>query len=278
LIVAITFTIINQIRFAIKRIYFFIFFISLSLSAQNDTILKGKIISESSNLEDIHVVNRSQKKVTTSLQGGYFTLKAKINDTIIFSAVNLKAVQYIVKKEDFGEDLLFVKMEALETTLNEVILTEYKSINPVSLGIIPANQKTFTPAERKLYTATGGGNTYGLNTSVSLDGIINGISGRTKMLKKEVQVEKKEFLLESLRLDFSNNYFIEKLKIPEDYISGFLYYLVENRNFVSIYIKNNKTATEFVLTELSVQYLKLLPNDCNQKEIHEESISLPNEK
>ena len=90
-------------------------------------------------------------------------------------------------------------------------------------------------------------------------------------------LEKKEFLLESLRLDFSNNYFIEKLKIPEDYISGFLYYLVENRNFVSIYIKN-KTATEFVLTELSVQYLKLLPNDCNQKEIHEESISLPNEK
>lgn len=254
------------------------FFISLSLSAQNDTILKGKITSESSNLEDIHVVNRSQKKVTTSLQGGYFTLKAKINDTIIFSAVHLKAVQYVVKKEDFSDDLLFVKMEVLETDLNEVILTVYKSINPVSLGIVPANQRTYTPAERKLYTATGGGNTYGLSTSVSLDGIINSISGRTKMLKKEVQVEKKEFLLESIRLDFSNNYFIENLKIPEDYISGFLYYLVENRNFVYIYNKNNKTATEFALVGLSVEYLKLFPSDYIQKEIHEESISLPNEK
>lgn len=74
--------------------------------------------------------------------------------------------------------------------LKEIEVIEYKNINPVALGIVPANQKTYTPAERKLYTATGGGNRYGLSTSVSLDGIINGISGRTKMLKKEVQVEK----------------------------------------------------------------------------------------
>jgi len=157
-------------------------------------------------------------------------------------------------------------MEALETTLNEVILTEYKSINPVSLGIIPANQKTFTPAERKLYTATGGGNTYGLNTSVSLDGIINGISGRTKMLKKEIQVEKKEFLLEAIQFDFSNNYFMDKLKIPEDHVFGFLYYLIENRNFVSVYLKDNKTATEFVLVGLSVQYLKLKNLNINDED------------
>lgn len=219
--------------------------------------MKGKITSDSSNLEGIHVINRSQKIGTTTLQGGYFVLKAKISDTIIFSAIHLKAVQYIVRKEDFGQDLLFVKMETLETALDEVVLTQYKNINAVALGIVPANQKTYTPAERKLYTATGGGNTYGLSTSVSLDGIINGISGRTKMLKKEAIVEKKELLLESIQLDFSDKYFAEKLKIPEDYIDGFLYYLVENRNFMSIYTKKNKVATEFALAGLSVDFLKL---------------------
>lgn len=212
------------------------------------------------------------------MQGGYFTLHAKINDTIIFSAVHLKAVLHIVKIEDFGENLLFVKMETIEMPLNEVELTKYKSIDPVSLGIVPANQKTYTPAERKLYTATGGGNRYGLSTSVSLDGIINGISGRTKMLKKEVQVEKKEFLLESIRLDFRDSYFVETLKIPEDYIAGFIYYLVENKNFVSVYSQNNRTATEFALTGLSVEYLKLVPKENNKNEIKEESLSLPNEK
>lgn len=254
------------------------FFISISLSAQNDTILKGKITSDSSSLEGVHVINRSQKKGTTTSQGGYFILKAKVSDTIIFSAVHLKAVQHIVKKEDFGQDLLFVKMEALETALNEVVVTQYKNINAVALGIVPANQKTYTPAERKLYTATGGGNRYGLSTSVSLDGIINGISGRTKMLKKEIQIEKKEFLLESIRLDFSDKYFTETLNIPEDYISGFVYYLVENQKFVSVYSKNNKTATEFVLAELSVEYLKFLPMESSETQFKEESISLPNEK
>lgn len=219
--------------------------------------MRGKVTSESSNLEDIHVINRSQKKGTVTLEGGYFTIKARVSDTIIFSAVHLKAVVHIVKKEDFGANLLFVNMEMVTSNLDEVVLTKYKNINAVSLGIVPANQKTYTPAERKLYTATGGGNTYGLSTSVSLDGIINGISGRTKMLKRELEIEKKEFLLESVRLDFSDTYFTENLKIPKDYIDGFLYYLIENRNFVSVYKKNNKTAIEFVLTGLSMEYLKL---------------------
>lgn len=226
--------------------------------------MKGKVTSESSNLEDIHVINRSQKKGSVTLDGGYFTIKAKVSDTLIFSAVHLKAVVYIVQKEDFGTNLLFIKMEMMTSALDEVVLTKYKNINAVSLGIVPANQKTYTPAERKLYTATGGSNTYGLNTSVSLDGIINGISGRTKMLKRELEIEKKEFLLESVRLDFSDDYFIENLKIPKDYIEGFMYYLIENSSFVSAYKKNNKTNAEFVLTQLSINYLKLknlVPNN-----------------
>lgn len=85
-------------------------------------------------------------------------------------------------------------------------------------------------------------------------------------------------MLESIQLDFRESYFTETLKIPKDYIAGFLYYLVENESFVRVYNQNNKTATEFALTGLSVEYLKLLPKENNKNEIKEESISLPNEK
>jgi hypothetical protein len=37
--------------------------------------------------------------------------------------------------------------------LDEVVIRRYNNINAVSLGIIPANQKSYTPAERKLRTA-----------------------------------------------------------------------------------------------------------------------------
>jgi hypothetical protein len=50
------------------------------------------------------------------------------------------------------------------------------TITAESLGIIPYGQKKYTPAERKLYTATSGG---------GIDGLLNTISGRKAMLKKK---------------------------------------------------------------------------------------------
>ena len=265
----------------IQKTCFFFFLLPLLLYSQDESLIKGKVISSSPNLEDVHVINRSQKKGTVTLQGGYFTIEAKVSDTIIFSAVHLEAEQYIVKKEDFGENLLFIKLEPLLNHLDEISVIKYKNINAVALGIVPAGQKTYTPAERKLYAAgkfkwyspllipVGG---------MSVDGLINSISGRTTMLKKEVQVERKEMLLEELNSDFSESYLIDKLNIPKDYIDGFLYYIVEREGFIKIYKTNNKVATEFLLIELSVEYLKLITNESIKKQIPEESISLPNEK
>ena len=249
----------------IQKLCFFFFLLPILLFAQDNSVINGKIVSNSPNLEGVHVINRSQKKGTVTLQGGYFTLNAKVSDTVIFSAVHLEAEQHIVRKEDFGEDLLFVKLEPLLNHLDEISVIEYKNINAVALGIVPAGQKTYTPAERKLYTATGGGNRYGLSTAVSLDGILNSISGRTKMLKKEILVERKELLLEQLKSDFNESYLMEKLNIPKGYIEGFLYYIVEKESFVKIYKTNNKTATEFLLIELSVKYLEVISDESTKK-------------
>lgn len=244
----------------IQKTCFFFFLLPLLLFSQEGSVIKGKIVSISQSLEGVHVINRSQKKGTVTLQGGYFVLNAKVSDTIIFSAVHLEAAQHIVKKEDFGQNLLFIKLEPLLNHLEEITVIEYKNINAVALGIVPAGQKTYTPAERKLKTAgvfkwyspllipLGG---------MSLDGLVNSISGRTKMLKKEVQIERKELLLEELHSDFSDSYLIDKLNIPREYINGFMYYIVERESFIKIYKTNNKTAIEFLLIELSVEYLKL---------------------
>lgn len=245
----------------IQKISFFLFLLPIIIFAQEDNFISGKIISNSPNLEDIHVINRSQNKGTVTLQGGYFTVEAKVSDTIIFSAVHLEAKQHIVKKEDFGENLLFVKLEPLLNTLEEITIIEYKNINAEALRIIPKGQRTYTPAERKL-RAAGSFKWYSPLLipvgGMSVDGLINSISGRTKMLEKELQVERKEMLLENLKSDFRDSYLIDKLNIPKDYLNGFLYFAVENERFIKIYKTNNKTATEFLLLELSVQYRKLL--------------------
>ena len=231
----------------LKKLLFFFFIFPMFIFSQNDTLIKGKVVSESNSLEGIHIFNISQKTGEITDARGYFNIKVKISDTLQFSAVHLKATQYIIKQNDLKEELIFVQMKSLISELDEITLTKYKNINAVSLGIVPANQKTYTPAERKVRTATTG----------LLDPLINWASGRTKMLKNQVVVEGKEQLQAKTSDYFERKYFVETLNIPEDYVDGFLFYIVDNERYARAMKDKNKTMATFILSGLAVEYLKL---------------------
>lgn len=231
----------------LKQLLFLSLIFPMVIFAQNDTIIKGKVVSGSTSLEGIHVFNISQKSGEITDARGYFKIKVKVNDTLQLSAVHLTAAQYIIKKNDLKVELIFVPMQSLISVLDEITLTEYKSINAVALGIIPANQKTYTPAERKVRTATTG----------LLDPLINWTSGRTTMLKNEIKVERKEQLQAKTSDYFERKYFVENLNIPEEYVDGFLFYIVENERYTRAMKEKNKTMATFILSELAVEYLKI---------------------
>jgi len=244
----------------LKKVFYLLLFIPILIFSQNYISLPGKVVSESSLLDGIHVINLSKNNGVITDSRGYFNIAVEINDTLQFSAVNLKATRHIVKQSDFSNELLLVKMESLITELEEVAIINYRSINAVSLGIVPANQKTYTPAERKLATAgefrwyspllipLGG---------MSVDGLINSVSGRTSMLKKELVVERKELLQAKTSDYFERKYFVDTLKIPEDFVDGFLFYVVDNERYARAMRDKNKTMATFILSELATEYLKL---------------------
>lgn len=78
------------------------------------------------------------------------------------------------------------------------------------------------------------------------------------MLKKELEVEKKERLMLRVEAQFKLEYFTEKLKIPQEYVKGFLYYAVEDEKLSKFIYAKNKGLTKFRLGELATQYLALL--------------------
>ncbi len=228
-------------------------------------IMKGKIMADVNNLESIYVVNLQSENGTMTESGGYFSIPVKVGDTLMLSSIQFKGKKITITETDLSKELVFIKMQPLMIALAEVKVFQFKKINAVALGIIPKGQKTYTPAERKYNTAT---NTYlNLNldgtagASLIIDPVFNWLSGRTAMLKKEMIVESKEILLEQIENKYEKEYFITKLKIPEEYVKGFQFYLVENNRFVTTMNSKNNTMTMFLMGELAPKYLEIIASE-----------------
>lgn len=234
-----------------KSIYVLFILIVTNVFAQETTRTKlnGKINANLNDLEGIYVVNLKTEKSVITEKGGFFSIDASTGDVLLFSSIQLKGVQMELLPEHFIKELLFVKMEIMINQLPEILIRKYDNINAVALGIVKAGIKKYSPAERKYATATSGR----LNP-MGLDPLMNLFSGRSAMLKKELEVEKKEIYLQQLDNMFEKNHFIEDLKIPKEYVKGFQYYIVENERFMTILNSNNKITTDFLMGELAIKY------------------------
>ena len=210
--------------------------------------IRGKITADSVAVDRINIVNITTEKATVSDAKGFFTIPVKEGDVLVFTAVNLEGLRRKITKEDLLEEVLSVIMLPKSIILNEVIVNE-SSITAESLRIIPYGQKKYTPSERKLYTATSGG---------GIDGLLNTISGRKAMLKKEIIVEKKEQLLARIDVLFEDKYYTETLRIPLDYIKGFQYYCVDDVAFANALRAKNKTLIMYLIVKLAENYNEII--------------------
>jgi hypothetical protein len=229
-----------------------IVFLFLSWMGNAQSTLKGKIMAKTSDLEGVSVINISSGVSISSEAGGYFTIKAKVNDTLQFTAVQFVAKKIVLKDQDFKSDLFFVNLELTSYELREVKVN--KDIDAVTMGILSKPAKKYSPAERKLHEATTGGGIVPLNP------ILNAISGRTNMLKKEVEVEKKEYVIRKLNDWFEDDYYYEKHKIPKNYIEGFKYFLADDSEFMIAVKSKNKTYVKFLMGESAAAYLQIIKN------------------
>ena len=243
-----------------NSVFVLLLFLSF-LGGFSQTFLKGKVMSDASNLDKISVINLTNLKNTMTEKGGFFTILAKVTDTLVFSGVQIKGMQIVLKPSDFSENLFFVKLKQQITMLDEVYIKNYAEINAVSLGIIPFRTKSYTPAQRRLRTAAApfvslyaGAMAGG---SVGVDPIINFISGRTALLKKELSVENKERLQEKIENLYEEDFFIKTLKIPVEYIKGFQIYVIDDQRLISSIKYKNKTMTAFLLGDLAEKYKQM---------------------
>ena len=241
-----------------KSIIIFLFFAQTFAQTPTLTLLKGKITSQIKELNDVYVANLRSESTTTTDNNGNFSMFVKVGDTLQFSGLQIVTKKAVITENDLAKQLYVENLEVKVNPLDEVEIKQYLNINATSLGILQKPAKVYTPAERKLKAATALDGKIGFGGAMSIDPLLNWMSGRTTMLKKELAVEKKEKLLQKIEYLFKEDYFLENLKIPKDYLRGFWYYAVEDPKLVRALNAKNKIMARFIFSDLATKYLEIL--------------------
>ncbi|MBP6556817.1 MAG: hypothetical protein KAX93_05785 [Flavobacterium sp.] len=245
--------------------YFFLwlFWVYASGFCQSSELvfLKGKIICPIQGLSEVNVYNARSESSSATDENGNYAMFVKVGDTLHFKSIQIETKSIVISEIDLTKTLLVTQLIAKTINLEEVEIKDYSNINAVSLRILDKPAKKYTPAERRLRTAeefhwyspllipVGG---------MSVDGILNSISGRTAMLQKEVAIERKERMMVKIENLYKQDFFTKKLRIPEEYVKGFLYYIADDTKLITFINEKNKGMTKFRLSELATEYLTLL--------------------
>lgn len=235
--------------------------------------ISGKVESKN-DVENIHVINKTSQSFAITNATGNFNITGKLNDTIVFSSVQYKPKELVVSKEIMAVKAIFIMLQEQINELDEVLvgnvltgdlMSDIKNtegnppINFYDVGIPGYTGKPATQSERRLAEAgefkpkmllglLGGG--------LPLNPILNGLSGRTKMLKNRVELELREQLMQSIKARLSKDFFASN-PLDDDLKMDFFYFCADDENF----IKHCKNQTDFkILIFLRMKYRQYLEN------------------
>jgi hypothetical protein len=225
-----------------------LFFINFYIINAQETLLQGTIELNHHSLENIHIINLSNKKTSISNAEGKFSILANEDDLLVFSAVHIDYWRQSVNNDNINKGKIFVKLNAKTEMLDEVIVEKKPEFNAKDLGIINYTPKVYTQVERKKRAANDG----------PIEIISSWIKGKNKIFKKELEIEKKIKYQEQLNNLFKKEYFSETLKIPEIYVDGFIFYVVETPELIASLQEKDTLKTKFVLSDLATDFLEYI--------------------
>ncbi|SIS94981.1 CarboxypepD_reg-like domain-containing protein [Zobellia uliginosa] len=245
--------------------------------AQSSETLEGRVYSDNNDVSGTHVLNTTTNRATITDANGFFDIVVRLNDTLVFSAVQYKRKEIVVSESVLESKLLLIPLEEALNELDEVVVTPYNlsghmasdlknlEIDPVvtasTLGLPNAHAKRWTQSERLLREAsamsvTGTTSGLGAGGAVSLNPIINGITGRTKMLKKRVKRDRAYSRTERVRAFYVDSLYTTELKIPQDKIDDFLYFCEVDADFQKVVDGHDRLKIWTFMKRKSVVYRK----------------------
>ncbi|WP_431137210.1 carboxypeptidase-like regulatory domain-containing protein [Psychroserpens mesophilus] len=221
--------------------------------------IQGKVTA-SSDIDRIHIINKTANTFTITNDDGEFMISASINDTVLISAIQYKPLEVFVTPQIIQSKYISVELTDKITELDEVVVGKIltgdllsdiensnvkRDINFYDLGIPGYTGKLKTQSERRLHEATTGG---GL---VPLNPLLNWLSGRTKKLKAQIARERIDKAMKEVRSELSEMLFdIDNLE--ESKRIEFFYFVSDDPNFLPL----SKAESDLVMLKFLQQKLE----------------------
>lgn len=208
--------------------------------------LKGKVIA-TGDVEGIHILNKTALKYTITDADGSFEVLVKVNDTITVSSLKYETKDVRITTAILNTANFVLYLTESITELDEIILGRILTgnlgsdlsnlnakapINFYDLGIPGYTGKHKTLSERKLAEATTGGG------FIPLFPIINAITGRTKMLKKNIQLDKDIRCMQRLKDQYQDVLFTGE-EFSKDFQNQFFNFIMDSETFQDTCAANN---------------------------------------
>ncbi len=221
--------------------------------------LEGKIgTTEDIDIEGINIYNLTTSKGTVTNAEGEFRMLVSLNDSLSISAVHIQDKKIVIGNDQIKTKKIIInlseKMNELSTVTIHRPLTGYigsdANIIPVqavltatSIGLPNADLPQLSKTRRQLYAANSG----------PVDMLINALSGRTKMIKKRLELEKIHVLTLALLDKFPETYFTDALKIDKLQVYSFIFFCEDDPDYKIVMKQNSMEIIEF-LEKKSVEY------------------------
>jgi hypothetical protein len=234
-----------------KHLLLIIFLISFikTQSQEKRRFLYGNVKDKIETVYNAHIINKSTNQGTFTNESGEFRILATQNDSLQISFVGYKTTTFIVKLNHFGIkknnfELIKTAYELDEVNIKKNNLLGFissdsknikseKKINAETLNLPYAGSRIMTPAERRLHTAKGGNTSFSL-TSLSIDYVLNTISGRIKKLQKLKAIESLETQIDKIKNTYSLH-IVKEYTINEFDVYKFIYFCSADENFNQVY-------------------------------------------
>jgi len=241
----------------------FLLYFSTTFPQDNRVLIYGKISTDSTASQNIHIINKNIRKGTTSNTSGEFEMLVKINDTLVFSSIQLKSKEFIITSKEIKSKKLLIILQAQINELDEITLKQHdlsgylkndsknasmeNYVNEFTLdlpnsGKAPVTEVDFVNKKINFYKRGG-----------TITKIYGAISGENKKLKKLKKLVTEKMTLDDIRKLITDEYFTQTLNIKKDDIPIFIEYC-KPKGIINLYKENKRLEIITILIKESKHF------------------------